>query len=199
MQEFKQHTGLAAPLDAANVDTDQIIPKQFLQKVSKLGFGKHLFHDWRFLDDAGEQPNPEFVLNAPRYQGASILLARENFGNGSSREHAPWALADYGLRAIIAPSFADIFYGNSLNNGLLVVRLKAEEVDALFKLVEANEGQTITVDLEHQQVRAGELCFDFAIDEFRRYCIMNGLDNIGLTLQHGDAIDAYEAKQPAWL
>ena len=199
MQEFKQHTGLAAPLDAANVDTDQIIPKQFLQKVSKLGFGKHLFHDWRFLDDAGEQPNPEFVLNAPRYQGASILLARENFGNGSSREHAPWALADYGLRAIIAPSFADIFYGNSLNNGLLVVRLKPEEVDALFKLVEANEGQTITVDLENQQVRAAELCFDFAIDEFRRYCIMNGLDNIGLTLQHGDAIDAYEAKQPAWL
>jgi len=199
MQEFKQHTGLAALLDAANVDTDQIIPKQFLQKVSKLGFGKHLFHDWRFLDDAGEQPNPEFVLNAPRYQGASILLARENFGNGSSREHAPWALADYGLRAIIAPSFADIFYGNSLNNGLLVVRLKADEVDALFKLVEANEGQTITVDLENQQVRAGDLCFAFEIDEFRRYCIMNGLDNIGLTLQHGDAIDAYEAKQPAWL
>ena len=199
MQEFKQHTGLAALLDAANVDTDQIIPKQFLQKVSKLGFGKHLFHDWRFLDEAGEQPNPEFVLNAPRYQGASILLARENFGNGSSREHAPWALADYGLRAIIAPSFADIFYGNSLNNGLLVVRLKPEEVDALFKLVEANEGQTITVDLENQQVRAAELCYDFAIDEFRRYCIMNGLDNIGLTLQHGDAIDAYEAKQPAWL
>ena len=199
MQEFKQHTGLAAPLDAANVDTDQIIPKQFLQKVSKLGFGKHLFHDWRFLDDAGEQPNPEFVLNAPRYAGASILLARENFGNGSSREHAPWALADYGLRAIIAPSFADIFYGNSLNNGLLVVRLKAEEVDALFKLVEANEGQTITVDLENQQVRAGDLSFAFEIDEFRRYCIMNGLDNIGLTLQHGDAIDAYEAKQPAWL
>ena len=199
MQEFKQHTGLAALLDAANVDTDQIIPKQFLQKVSKLGFGKHLFHDWRFLDDAGEQPNPEFVLNAPRYAGASILLARENFGNGSSREHAPWALADYGLRAIIAPSFADIFYGNSLNNGLLVVRLKADEVDALFKLVEANEGQTITVDLENQQVRAGDLCFAFEIDEFRRYCIMNGLDNIGLTLQHGDAIDAFEAKQPAWL
>lgn len=199
MQEFKQHTGLAAPLDAANVDTDQIIPKQFLQKVSKLGFGKHLFHDWRFLDDAGEQPNPEFILNAPRYQGASILLARENFGNGSSREHAPWALADYGLRAIIAPSFADIFYGNALNNGLLVVRLQADEVDALFKLVAANEGQTITVDLEHQQVRAGELCFDFAIDEFRRFCIMNGLDNIGLTLQHAAEIDAFEAKQPAWL
>ena len=199
MTGFKQHKGIVVPLDSANVDTDAIIPKQFLQKVNRIGFGKHLFHDWRFLDDAGEQPNPEFVLNAPRYQGASILLARENFGNGSSREHAPWALADYGLRAIIAPSFADIFYGNSLNNGLLVVRLKPEEVDALFKLVEANEGQTITVDLENQQVRAGELCFDFAIDEFRRYCIMNGLDNIGLTLQHGDAIDAFEAKQPAWL
>ncbi len=199
MQEFKQHTGLAAPLDSANVDTDQIIPKQFLQRVSKLGFGQNLFHDWRFLDDAGTQPNPEFVLNFPRYQGASILLARENFGNGSSREHAPWALADYGLKAVIAPSFADIFYGNSLNNGLLVVRLKDDEVDALFKLVEANEGQTITVDLEAKEVRAADYCFKFEIDDFRRYCIMNGLDNIGLTLQHADAIDAYEAKQPAWL
>lgn len=199
MQEFKQHTGLAAPLDSANVDTDQIIPKQFLQRVSKLGFGQNLFHDWRFLDDAGTQPNPEFVLNFPRYKGASILLARENFGNGSSREHAPWALADYGLKAVIAPSFADIFYGNSLNNGLLVVRLKDDEVDALFKLVEANEGQTITVDLEAKEVRAADYCFKFEIDDFRRYCIMNGLDNIGLTLQHADAIDAYEAKQPAWL
>ena len=199
MQEFKQHTGLAVPLDSANVDTDQIIPKQFLQRVSKLGFGQNLFHDWRFLDDAGTQPNPEFVLNFPRYKGASILLARENFGNGSSREHAPWALADYGLKAIIAPSFADIFYGNSLNNGLLVVRLQEDEVDALFKLVEANEGQTITVDLEAKEVRAADYCFKFEIDDFRRYCIMNGLDNIGLTLQHADAIDAYEAKQPAWL
>ena len=199
MQEFKQHTGLAVPLDSANVDTDQIIPKQFLQRVSKLGFGQNLFHDWRFLDDAGTQPNPEFVLNFPRYQGASILLARENFGNGSSREHAPWALADYGLKAVIAPSFADIFYGNSLNNGLLVVRLKDDEVDALFKLVEANEGQTISVDLEAKEVRAADYCFQFEIDDFRRYCIMNGLDNIGLTLQHADAIDAYEAKQPAWL
>ncbi len=199
MQEFKQHTGLAVPLDSANVDTDQIIPKQFLQRVSKLGFGQNLFHDWRFLDDAGTQPNPEFVLNFPRYKGASILLARENFGNGSSREHAPWALADYGLKAVIAPSFADIFYGNSLNNGLLVVRLQDDEVDALFKLVEANEGQTITVDLEAKEVRAADYCFKFEIDDFRRYCIMNGLDNIGLTLQHADAIDAYEAKQPAWL
>ena len=199
MQEFKQHTGLAVPLDSANVDTDQIIPKQFLQRVSKLGFGQNLFHDWRFLDDAGTQPNPEFVLNFPRYKGASILLARENFGNGSSREHAPWALADYGLKAVIAPSFADIFYGNSLNNGLLVVRLTDDEVDALFKLVEANEGQTITVDLEAKEVRAADYCFKFEIDDFRRYCIMNGLDNIGLTLQHADAIDTYEAKQPAWL
>lgn len=199
MQEFKQHTGLAVPLDSANVDTDQIIPKQFLQRVSKLGFGQNLFHDWRFLDEAGTQPNPEFVLNFPRYKGASIMLARENFGNGSSREHAPWALADYGLKAVIAPSFADIFYGNSLNNGLLVVRLKDDEVDALFKLVEANEGQTITVDLEAKEVRAADYCFKFEIDDFRRYCIMNGLDNIGLTLQHADAIDAYEAKQPAWL
>ena len=199
MQEFKQHTGLAVPLDSANVDTDQIIPKQFLQRVSKLGFGQNLFHDWRFLDEAGTQPNPEFVLNFPRYKGASILLARENFGNGSSREHAPWALADYGLKAVIAPSFADIFYGNSLNNGLLVVRLKDEEVDALFKLVEANEGQNITVDLEAKEVCAADYCFKFEIDDFRRYCIMNGLDNIGLTLQHADAIDAYEAKQPVWL
>ena len=199
MQEFKQHTGLAVPLDSANVDTDQIIPKQFLQRVSKLGFGQNLFHDWRFLDEAGTQPNPEFVLNFPRYKGASIMLARENFGNGSSREHAPWALADYGLKAVIAPSFADIFCGNSLNNGLLVVRLTDDEVDALFKLVEANEGQTITVDLEAKEVRAADYCFKFEIDDFRRYCIMNGLDNIGLTLQHADAIDAYEAKQPAWL
>jgi 3-isopropylmalate/(R)-2-methylmalate dehydratase small subunit len=127
------------------------------------------------------------------------MLARENFGNGSSREHAPWALADYGLKAVIAPSFADIFYGNSLNNGLLVVRLTDDEVDALFKLVEANEGQTITVDLEAKEVRAADYCFKFEIDDFRRYCIMNGLDNIGLTLQHADAIDAYEAKQPSWL
>ena len=199
MQEFKQHTGLAAPLDAANVDTDQIIPKQFLQKVSKLGFGKHLFHDWRFLDDAGEQPNPDFILNAPRYAGASILLARENFGNGSSREHAPWALADYGLRAIIAPSFADIFYGNSLNNGLLVVRLKAEEVDALFLLVAAKPGIEIEVDLEANLVRAGDISFGFEIDEFRRYCLLNGLDAIGLTLQHEAAISTFEAKQPSWI
>lgn len=199
MQAFTQHTGVAVPLNSANVDTDQIIPKQFLQAVSKLGFGKHLFNDWRYLDNAGQQPNPDFILNYARYQGASILLARENFGNGSSREHAPWALADYGFRAVIAPSFADIFYNNSLNNGLLLVKLASAEVDQLFNLVEAHEGQTITVDLEAKEVHAGDLHFHFELDDFRRYCILNGLDNIGLTLQHNDAIEAYEARQPAWL
>ena len=199
MQEFKQHTGLAALLDAANVDTDAIIPKQFLQKVNRIGFGKHLFHDWRFLDDAGEQPNPEFVLNKPQFAGASILLARENFGCGSSREHAPWALADYGFKTMIAPSFADIFYGNAINNGMVPVRLKEEEVDALFQLVAAQPGIEIEVDLEANQVRAGSLTFGFEIDEFRRYCLLNGLDAIGLTLQQEAAISAFEAKQPSWI
>ncbi|AEY02962.1 3-isopropylmalate dehydratase small subunit [Oceanimonas sp. GK1] len=199
MSRFKQLTGIAAPLDAANVDTDQIIPKQFLQKVTRSGFGKHLFHDWRFLDDAGEQPNPEFVLNQAPYDQAVILLARENFGCGSSREHAPWALADFGLKAVIAPSFADIFYGNAINNGMVPVRLTDDQVESLFQYVAASRGAEITVDLEAQQVRAGELAFPFEIDEFRRYCLLNGLDNIGLTLQHADQIDAYEAQQPAWL
>ena len=197
MTGFKQHKGIAVPLDSANVDTDAIIPKQFLQKVNRIGFGKHLFHDWRFLDDAGQQPNPEFVLNQPRYAGASILLARENFGCGSSREHAPWALADYGFKTLIASSFADIFYGNAINNGLVPVRLKEEEVDLLFQLVAANPGLQIEVDLEANQVRAGELSFGFEIDEFRRYCLLNGLDAIGLTLQHEATISAFEAKQPS--
>ncbi|MCV3285453.1 3-isopropylmalate dehydratase small subunit [Aeromonas veronii] len=199
MTGFKQHKGIVVPLDSANVDTDAIIPKQFLQKVNRIGFGKHLFHDWRFLDDAGQQPNPEFVLNQPQFAGASILLARENFGCGSSREHAPWALADYGFKTIIAPSFADIFYGNAINNGMLPVRLKEEEVDALFQLVAAKPGIEIEVDLEANQVRAGELSFGFEIDEFRRYCLLNGLDAIGLTLQHEAAISAFEAKQPSWI
>lgn len=199
MTGFKQHKGIVVPLDSANVDTDAIIPKQFLQKVNRIGFGKHLFHDWRFLDDAGTQPNPEFVLNQPRYAGASILLARENFGCGSSREHAPWALADYGFKAMIAPSFADIFYGNAINNGLVPVRLREEEVEALFQLVAANPGQQIEVDLAANQVRAGDLSFAFEIDEFRRYCLLNGLDAIGLTLQHEAAISAFEAKQPSWI
>ena len=199
MTGFKQHKGIVVPLDSANVDTDAIITKQFLQKVNRIGFGKHLFHDWRFLDDAGQQPNPEFVLNQPQFAGASILLARENFGCGSSREHAPWALADYGFKTIIAPSFADIFYGNAINNGMVPVRLKEEEVNALFQLVAAKPGIEIEVDLEANQVRAGELSFGFEIDEFRRYCLLNGLDAIGLTLQHEAAISAFEAKQPSWI
>lgn len=199
MSGFKQHTGLVVPLDAANVDTDAIIPKQFLQKVTRTGFGQHLFHDWRFLDDAGEQNNPEFVMNFARYQGASILLARENFGCGSSREHAPWALADYGIKVMIAPSFADIFYGNSINNQMVPVRLTEQEVDELFQYVEANEGAQITVDLQTMTVSANGKQYRFEIDEFRRHCLLNGLDNIGLTLQHEDKIAAYEAKIPTFL
>ncbi|EJL6412539.1 3-isopropylmalate dehydratase small subunit [Vibrio cholerae] len=199
MSGFQQHTGLVVPLDAANVDTDAIIPKQFLQKVNRTGFGKHLFHDWRFLDDAGEKANPEFVINQPRYQGASILLARENFGCGSSREHAPWALADYGIRVMIAPSFADIFYGNSINNQMVPVRLTEQEVDELFTYVHDTEGATITVDLEALSVTANGKTYHFEIDDFRRHCLLNGLDNIGLTLQHEAKIAEYEAKIPSFL
>ncbi|WP_063653368.1 3-isopropylmalate dehydratase small subunit [Aliivibrio fischeri] len=199
MSGFKQHTGLVVPLDTANIDTDAIIPKQFLQKVNRIGFGKHLFHDWRFLDDAGEQPNPEFVMNAPRYQGATVLLARENFGCGSSREHAPWALADYGIQVMIAPSFADIFYGNSINNQMVPVRLTESEVDEIFQFIEANEGAEVTVDLEAMLVSANNKQYSFEIDEFRRHCLLNGLDNIGLTLQHADKISEYEAKIPSFL
>lgn len=196
---FQQHTGLVVPLDIANIDTDAIIPKQFLQKVTRLGFGQHLFHDWRFLDDAGTQPNPEFIMNAPRYQGASILLARENFGCGSSREHAPWALADYGIQVMIAPSFADIFYGNSINNQMVPVRLTEQQVDEIFQFVEATEGAQITVDLEAMTVSANGKQYSFEIDEFRRHCLLNGLDNIGLTLQHESKIAEYEANIPAFL
>ncbi|EGR4435677.1 3-isopropylmalate dehydratase small subunit [Vibrio cholerae] len=199
MSGFQQHTGLVVPLDAANVDTDAIIPKQFLQKVNRTGFGKHLFYDWRFLDDAGEKANPEFVMNQPRYQGASILLARENFGCGSSREHAPWALADYGIRVMIAPSFADIFYGNSINNQMVPVRLTEQEVDELFSYVHDTEGATITVDLEALSVTANGKTYHFEIDDFRRHCLLNGLDNIGLTLQHEAKIAEYEAKIPSFL
>ncbi|MCD6670476.1 3-isopropylmalate dehydratase small subunit [Vibrio cholerae] len=199
MSGFQQHTGLVVPLDAANVDTDAIIPKQFLQKVNRTGFGKHLFHDWRFLDDAGEKANPEFVMNQPRYQGASILLARENFGCGSSREHAPWALADYGIRVMIAPSFADIFYGNSINNQMVPVRLTEQEVGELFSYVHDTEGATITVDLEALSVTANGKTYHFDIDDFRRHCLLNGLDNIGLTLQHEAKIAEYEAKIPSFL
>ncbi|WNN45089.1 MULTISPECIES: 3-isopropylmalate dehydratase small subunit [Winslowiella] len=197
--KFTQHSGIVAPLDAANVDTDAIIPKQFLQKVTRTGFGVHLFNDWRYLDDAGEQPNPEFVLNKPEFKGASILLARENFGCGSSREHAPWALTDFGFHAVIAPSFADIFYGNSFNNQLLPVKLSEEQVDELFKKVAADPGIAFTVDLEKQEVIAGDRHYSFEIDSFRRHCMINGLDSIGLTLQHDAEIGDYETRQPAFL
>ncbi|MBK0090892.1 3-isopropylmalate dehydratase small subunit [Erwinia sp. S59] len=197
--KFTQHTGIVAPLDAANVDTDAIIPKQFLQKVTRTGFGAHLFHDWRFEDDAGTVPTLGFVLNKPEFKGTSILLARENFGCGSSREHAPWALTDFGFHVVIAPSFADIFYGNSFNNQLLPVKLSDEEVDEMFKLVAAQPGVTFTVDLEAQTVTAGDKSYSFEIDSFRRHCMINGLDSIGLTLQHEASISNYETTQPAFL
>ena len=198
-QKFTRHTGLAAPLDAANINTDIIIPKQFLQKVTRTGFGIHAFHERRFLDGEGQQPNPDFILNQPRYQGASILLTRENFGCGSSREHAPWALQDYGFKAIIGSSFADIFYSNSFNNHLLLVTLPETEVDELFKQVEANIGMKITIDLEKEVVEAAGKTYPFKIDAFKRHCLLNGLDSIGLTLQHEAAISAYEAKIPRFL
>lgn len=199
MEKLITHTGIVAPLDAANVDTDAIIPKQFLQKVTRTGFGQHLFNDWRFLDDAGQQPNPDFVLNKPVFKGASILLARENFGCGSSREHAPWALTDFGIQVVIAPSFADIFYGNSFNNQLLPIKLSDEEVDEMFSYVQSNEGCQFTVDLESQTVNAGGKTYHFEIDRFRRHCMMNGLDSIGLTLQHAEQIKEYEQKIPSFL
>lgn len=197
--KFTQHTGIVAPLDAANVDTDAIIPKQFLQKVTRTGFGQHLFHDWRFEDDAGTVPTPSFVLNKPEFKGTSILLARENFGCGSSREHAPWALTDFGFHVVIAPSFADIFYGNSFNNQLLPVKLSEEEVDELFRVVAAQPGISFTVDLEAQTVTAGDKVYPFELDSFRRHCMINGLDSIGLTLQHEASISQYEQNQPAFL
>ncbi|MBT0724274.1 3-isopropylmalate dehydratase small subunit [Rosenbergiella sp. S61] len=197
--KFTQHTGLVAPLDAANVDTDAIIPKQFLQKVTRTGFGQHLFNDWRFIDDEGKIPNPDFVLNKPLYQGTSILLTRENFGCGSSREHAPWALTDFGFRVVIAPSFADIFYSNSFNNQLLLVKLSEAQIDELFQQVEQQPGINFTVDLEAMTIQAGDKTYTFELDSFRRHCMLNGLDSIGLTLQHEASIDDYEAKQPAFL
>lgn len=197
--KFTQHTGIVAPLDAANVDTDAIIPKQFLQKVTRTGFGQHLFHDWRFEDDAGTVPTPGFVLNKPEFKGTSILLARENFGCGSSREHAPWALTDFGFHVVIAPSYADIFYGNSFNNQLLPVKLSEEEVDELFRLVADQPGISFTVDLEAQTVTAGDKVYSFELDSFRRHCMINGLDSIGLTLQHEASISQYEQNQPAFL
>ena len=202
MKAFTTHTGLVAPLDRANVDTDQIIPKQFLKSIKRTGFGANLFDEWRYLDegypgqDNSLRPlNPDFVLNQPRYQGASVLLARENFGCGSSREHAPWALDEYGFRAVLAPSFADIFFNNSFKNGLLPIVLKEEEIDELFAHVDAQEGYQLTVDLQQQTVtRPDGVQYSFEIDEFRKHCLLNGLDDIGLTLQDADAIRAFEER-----
>jgi len=202
MNKFTLLNGLVAPLDRANVDTDAIIPKQFLKSIKRSGFGPNAFDEWRYLDhgepgmDNSRRPlNPDFVLNQPRYQGAQIMLARENFGCGSSREHAPWALEDYGFRAIIAPSFADIFFNNCFKNGLLPIRLAAEQVDALFKAVEATPGYRLKIDLERQNIAAPDgTMHGFEVDVFRKHCLLNGLDDIGLTLQHVDEIKAFEAK-----
>jgi len=202
LKPFTTHTGLVCPLDRANVDTDQIIPKQFLKSIKRTGFGPNLFDEWRYLDvgepgqDHSKRPiNPDFILNRPRYQGASILLARENFGCGSSREHAPWALDEYGFRAIIAPSFADIFYNNSFKNGLLPIVLAETEVDTLFKQCEAEEGYQLTINLAEQTVTALDGAkYSFEVDAFRKHCLLGGLDDIGLTLQDSDAIRHFETR-----
>jgi 3-isopropylmalate/(R)-2-methylmalate dehydratase small subunit len=200
MRAFTQHKGVVAPLDRSNVDTDMIIPKQFLKSIKRTGFGPNLFDQLRYLDegkpdqDSSQRPiNPDFVLNQARYQSASILLARRNFGCGSSREHAPWALEDFGFRAIIAPSFADIFYNNCFKNGLLPIVLDEKAVDQLFAEVESSEGYELSADLEANTVTtpSGEV-FEFEVDDFRRHCLLNGLDDIGVTLEDADAISAYE-------
>lgn len=203
MQAFTDLDGLVAPLDRANVDTDAIIPKQFLKSIERTGFGENLFDEWRYLDhgepgmDVGKRPlNPDFVLNHARYQGAEILLARRNFGCGSSREHAPWAIYEYGFRALIAPGFADIFYNNCFKNGLLPVVLDEDTVDALFKQVAARPGYRLKISLEAQTVTAPDgRSYDFEVDAFKKHCLLNGLDEIGLTLQHSDDIRAYEARR----
>jgi 3-isopropylmalate/(R)-2-methylmalate dehydratase small subunit len=210
MQKFTQHKGLVAPMDRENVDTDAIIPKQFLKSIRKTGFGENLFDAWRYLDPgepgqdpASRKPNPDFVLNQPRYKGASILLARKNFGCGSSREHAPWALDQYGFRAIIAPSYADIFFNNSFKNGLLPIVLNERLVAQLFDEALAFPGYQITVDLERQMiVKPDGQELPFEVQAFRRYCLVNGFDDIGLTLRHADKIKAFEAlrlTQKPWL
>ena len=194
MKAFRQHTGLVAPLDRANVDTDQIIPKQFLKRIERTGFGQFLFYDWRYLPDG--QPNPSFVLNEPRYQGASILVADKNFGCGSSREHAPWALGEFGFRVIIAPSFADIFANNCFKNGLLPIVLPDDQVAEIMRRAKNREGYQLTVDLQTQMITDETgLSVSFVVGSFQRYCLLEGLDDIGLTLRHEDAIRAYEARQ----
>ncbi|GMV99022.1 MAG: hypothetical protein AMXMBFR84_01610 [Candidatus Hydrogenedentota bacterium] len=193
MEPFITLTGIVAPLDRMNVDTDQIIPKQFLKRIERTGYEDTLFFDWRFLDD-GKTPNPDFELNAPRYQGSSILLTRDNFGCGSSREHAPWALKDYGIRCIIAPSFADIFYNNCFNNGMLPIVLPHDAVDRLFKAVAAQKGYQLTIDLPSQRITGPEgVSIPFELDPFLKERLLNGWDQIGLTLRHADKIAAYEA------
>ena len=210
MQAFTQLNGLVVPLDRANVDTDAIIPKQFLKSIKRSGFGPNAFDEWRYLDhgepgmdNSKRKINPDFVLNKPRYQGASVLLARENFGCGSSREHAPWALEDYGFRVIIAPSFADIFFNNCFKNGMLPIVLAASDVDALFKETEAAEGYQLNIDLAAQTVTTPSgKAYKFEVDAFRKHCLLNGLDDIGLTMQLQDAIKAFEEKHKAaqpWL
>jgi len=210
MDKFTVHQGLVAPMDRENVDTDAIIPKQFLKSIRKTGFGPNLFDEWRYLDHgepgmdrASRKPNPDFVLNQPRYQGASILLARKNFGCGSSREHAPWALQQFGFRAILAPSFADIFFNNCFKNGLLPIVLPESAVARLFDEVAAFPGYQLTVDLERQVVvKPDGTTLPFDVQPFRKYCLLNGLDDIGLTLRHKDKIQAYEANRLAtkpWL
>ena len=191
MEKFSKHTGLVVPLNRANIDTDQIIPKQFLKRIERTGFGEFLFYDWRYLPDG--QPNPSFVLNELRYKGASILVADKNFGCGSSREHAPWALGEYGFRAIIAPSFADIFSNNCFKNGMLPITLTHEQVQEIMQRAQQQEGYELTVDLERQTVEDSEgLSILFVVSEFQRYCLLEGLDDIGLTLRYEDLISAYE-------
>lgn len=202
MEKFVQKTAIVAPMDRANVDTDAIIPKQFLKSIKRSGFGPNLFDEWRYEDvgepDSDNSKRPlrkDFVLNQPRYQGAKVLLARENFGCGSSREHAPWALKDYGFDVVIAPSFADIFFNNSFKNGLIPIVLDEKVVDGLFEEVFAQEGYELTVDLQNQQIiKPNGDKIPFEVDSFRRHCLLNGLDDIGLTLQHQDDIKAYEEK-----
>ena len=203
MEAFKTFTGTVTPLDRSNVDTDAIIPKQFLKSIKRSGFGPNLFDEWRYLDrgepgmDCSNRPlNPDFVLNDPRYQGAQILLARDNFGCGSSREHAPWALDDYGFKVVIAPSFADIFFNNCFKNGLLPIVLSNETMDRLFEKATQEEALQLTVDLEAQTVSLADgEAISFEVDEFRKHCLLNGLDDIGLTLQHVDDIKAYESRR----
>lgn len=198
MEAFKKLTGIVAPVDRVNVDTDAIIPKQFLKRIERTGFGQFLFYEWRF-DEAGND-NADFEMNKPRYQGASVLISRANFGCGSSREHAPWAIMDYGFRVVIAPSYADIFYNNCFKNGILPIKLSEEQVDELFKRTAEHEGYQLTVDLENKTLNDEYgLQISFDLDEHRRQFLLQGLDDIGLTLQHADEITAYEERHAAKL